>query len=124
MEYEVVVPLAGFEHESSFVFEKMDNFFSSIKSEDSGIELRMMNFDVLKNLDFDLPDWFVSKLNIEKIEDVSIFFIFVLQSPATSSVVNLFAPVILNNKNYKMGQIQLDLDEARLETIENLLLCG
>lgn len=121
MKYEVVVPLAGFESDSSFIYEKFDNFFSSIKSEKSGIELKMMNFDVLKNLDFELPEWFVEKLGIKNPEDVSVYFIFVLQSPATNSVVNLFAPVIMNNKNLKMGQIQLDLDEAKLETIENLL---
>ncbi|MDY0326636.1 MAG: flagellar assembly protein FliW [Arcobacteraceae bacterium] len=121
MKYEVIVPLAGFESDSSFIYEKFDNFFSSIKSEESGIELKMMNFDVLKNLDFELPEWFVEKLDIKNPEDVSIYFIFVLQSPATSSVVNLFAPVIMNNKNFTMGQIQLDLDEAKLETIENLI---
>jgi flagellar assembly factor FliW len=121
MKYEVVVPLAGFESDSSFIYEKFDNFFSSIKSEESGIELKMMNFDVLKNLDFELPEWFVEKLDITNPEDVSIYFIFVLQSPATNSVVNLFAPVIMNNKNFKMGQIQLDLDEAKLETIENII---
>jgi flagellar assembly factor FliW len=123
MKYEVVVPLAGFESDSSFIYEKFDNFFSSIKSEESGIELKMMNFDVLKNLDFELPEWFVEKLDIKNHEDVSIYFIFVLQSPATSSVVNLFAPVIMNNKNLRMGQIRLDLDETKLETIESLI-CG
>lgn len=121
MEYEVAVPLAGFESERTFVYEKIDNFFSSIKSESSGIELRMMNFDSLKNIDFDLPDWFISQLEITDVKDISVYFIFVLQSPATHSVVNLFAPVILNNKNYKMGQIQLKLDEAKLETLENIL---
>lgn len=122
MEYEVAVPLAGFEDESKFVLEKVDNYFSSIKSENSGVEIKMMSFDALKNLNFDLPDWFVSKLDITSVDDISVFFIFVLQNPATNSVVNLFAPVIFNNKNYKMGQVQIDLDEARLETIENLML--
>jgi flagellar assembly factor FliW len=123
MEYEVVVPLAGFENEHTFVYEKIDNFFSSIKSESSGIELRMMNFDSLKNIDFDLPEWFIEQMGIKDVNDISVYFIFVLQSPATNSVVNLFAPVILNNKNYKMGQIQLKLDEVKLETLENIL-CG
>ncbi|MGE4456486.1 MAG: flagellar assembly protein FliW [Arcobacteraceae bacterium] len=123
MEYEVTVPLAGFESERTFVYEKIDNFFSSIKSESSGIELKMMNFDSLKNIDFDLPDWFIEQLDIKDVNDISVYFIFVLQSPATNSVVNLFAPVILNNKNHKMGQIQLKLDEVKLETLENIL-CG
>ncbi len=123
MEYEVVVPLAGFEDEKTFVYEKIDNFFASLKSESSGIELRMMNCDTLKNIDFDLPDWFIEQMDIKDVNDISVYFIFVLQSPATNSVVNLFAPVILNNTNHKIGQIQLKLDEVKLETLENIL-CG
>ncbi len=123
MEYEVVVPLAGFEDEQTFVYEKIDNFFASLKSESSGIELRMMNCDALKNIDFDLPDWFIEQMDIKDVNDISVYFIFVLQSPATNSVVNLFAPVILNNTNHKIGQIQLKLDEVKLETLENIL-CG
>ncbi|QOG12484.1 flagellar assembly protein FliW [Arcobacter sp. FWKO B] len=121
MEYKVAVPLAGFEEEEAFVLEKIDNFFSCIKSQNSGIEIRMLSFDALKNLDFDLPEWFIDKLGIKSINDISIFFIFVLQTPATNSVVNLFAPVILNHQNLTMGQIQLDLNESGLETLENII---
>jgi len=121
MEYEVAIPLAGFEDETEFKLIKSDNFFSSLKSLNSPIELKLMNFDALKKISFELPEKYVDILGITSVRDISIFYIFVLQNPVEKSVMNMFSPLIFNNKNYKMGQVQLETSALGLETIESMI---
>lgn len=121
MEYEVAIPLAGFEEETAFIFEKVDNFFSTITSLESEIVIKLMNFNALSNISFELADEYIKKLEINDISDINIYYIFVLQNPVKNSVLNMYAPVIFNDRAKKMGQVQLDLNNIGLETIEAML---
>ncbi len=121
MVYEVVMPLAGFDDEIKFELTQIDNFFSLIKSEPNGIEIRVITLQDIKNIEFDIEDEVVEKLELTENSNYSVFYIFVLQSPVQKSIVNLFAPLIFNNDNKKMGQIQLDMDNLGLETLDKLL---
>ncbi|RXJ87051.1 flagellar assembly protein FliW [Arcobacter sp. CECT 8985] len=121
MEYDVVVNIEGFENETKFILEKIDDFFSLIKGVDTDSELRLMSFGALKSLNFELPDYFIEKLEIKAIEDISIYYIFVLQTANNDNSLNTFSPIILNNKSKKMGQIQLDLKELGLEGLTDML---
>ena len=121
MIFEVVIPIEGFENEKEFKFEKIDDFFSLITAQDSQKQLRLMSFGALKSLPFEFPEEFSSKLNINSLDDVSIFYIFVLQTQSTQNSLNTFSPIVLNHKSNKMGQIHLDLNELGLESLNGLL---
>lgn len=121
MVFEVVVPIDGCENETEFELTKLDDFFSVITGVETGVSLRLMSFGALKSIAFELPADFKNRLEIEKIEDISIFYIFVLQSQVSESSMNIFSPIIINNKSQKMGQIHLDLAELGLESLNNIL---
>lgn len=121
MEYEVVIDIDGFENEKTFILEKVDDFFSIIKGVETDAMVRLMSFGALKSLKFELPDEFMNKLQIESLDDISIYYVFVLQTTTSENSLNTFAPVITNNKTKKMGQIHLDLEELGLESLNDLL---
>lgn len=121
MKYEVVVPIDGCENEQEFELSRLDDFFSVIKGCETGVVLRLMSFGALKSLAFELPEDFQEKLQIESLNDISIFYIFVLQSHVSESSMNIFSPVIMNNKTHKMGQIHLNLEELGLESLNDIL---
>jgi flagellar assembly factor FliW len=121
MSYEVVIPIDGCKDETEFELTKLDDFFSVIKGNNTGITLRLMSFGALKSLAFELPDDFKHKLEIESIEDISIFYIFVLQTQVSESSMNIFSPIIINEKSKKMGQIHLNLEELGLESLNDIL---
>ena len=121
MKFDVVIPIDGFPDEKEFVFTKIDDFFSLIKGIESNQELRLMSFGALKSIVFEFPQEFIDKLEIKDISDISIFYIFVLQNIASQNSLNTFAPIILNHKSKKMGQIHLNLEELGLESLNDLL---
>ncbi len=85
------------------------------------ITLRLMSFGALKSLAFELPENFKAKLEIGSLEDISIFYVFVLQSHVSDSSMNIFTPIIMNNKSFKMGQINLDISELGLDSLNDIL---
>lgn len=121
MKFEVVVPIDGCEEESEFELSILDDFFSVIRGVETGVVLRLMSFGALKSLAFEFPDDFKEKLEIENIEDISIYYIFVLQAHVSDSSMNIFSPIIMNNKTNKMGQIHLDIEELGLESLSDVL---
>lgn len=121
MKFEVVIPIDGCKDEKEFELSKLDEFFSVIKGLDTGVVLKLMSFGALKELAFELPEDFKTSLEIKNIEDISIFYIFVLQAHISDSSMDIFAPIIMNNKSFKMGQIHLDLSELGLENLNEFL---
>lgn len=121
MKFEVVIPIDGCEEETEFDFSVLDDFFSVIKGVETGVVLRLMSFGALKSLAFEFPDDFKEKLEIESIKDISVYYIFVLQSHVSDSSMNIFSPIIINNKSHKMGQIHLNLEELGLESLNDIL---
>jgi flagellar assembly factor FliW len=121
MKYEVIVPIEGFETEKEFELSKLDDFFSVIKGIETGVMLRLMSFGALKSLAFELPEEFTKSLEIESLDDISIYYIFVLQSQVSNSSLDVFSPLIMNNKTLKMGQIHLNLEELGLESLNDIL---
>lgn len=121
MKFDVAIPITGFENETAFIFSKVDDFFSLITGVDSQEELKLMSFGALKSVSFELPNELIEKLKVSSIDDISIFYIFVLQSNNANSPLNTFSPIILNHKTNKIGQIHLDLDNLGVDTFNNIL---
>lgn len=120
MIFEVVVPLDGFENEEEFEYKKIDDFFSIITAKKSQEQLRLMNFGALKSLSFEFPEEFLNKMQIDSLDDISIYYIFVLQSSSSANSLNTFAPVIVNHKTDKIGQLHLDLSKLGLENLNSI----
>lgn len=121
MKFDVAVPIDGFKDEKEFIFTKVDDFFSTITAVESQKEIRLMNFGALKKVAFTLPEEFMEKLEIASFDDISIYYVFVLQGVNTENSLNTFSPIILNNKNLKMGQIHLDSSMLGLELFDQIL---
>lgn len=121
MKFEVAVPIDGFEDEKEFIYNKVDDFFSIITTTESEKEIRLMNFGALKKVAFTLPEDFMEKLGITTFDDISIYYVFVLQGTNNENSLNTFSPIILNNKTLKMGQIHLDSTMLDLELFDLLL---
>ncbi|MAC83751.1 MAG: hypothetical protein CL624_06415 [Arcobacter sp.] len=121
MKFEVAVPLDGFKDEKEFIFKKVDDFFSTITTIEEQKEIRLMSFGALKNISFTLPDEFMNKLEITNMDDISIYYVFVLQGTNSENSLNTFSPIILNNKSLKMGQVHLDSSMLGLELFDQIL---
>jgi flagellar assembly factor FliW len=121
MKFEVAVPIDGFKDEREFIYKKVDDFFSTITTIESQKEIRLMNFGALKKVAFTLPEEFMKKLGITNFDDISIYYVFVLQGINNENSLNTFSPIILNNKTFKMGQIHLDSSMLDLELFDLLL---
>jgi flagellar assembly factor FliW len=121
MKFEVTIPIDGFTDEKEFIFNKVDDFFSTITAVESQKEIRLMSFGALKKVSFSLPDEFIEKLEIEDIDDISFYYVFILQRKNTENSLNTFSPIILNTKSLKMGQIHLDSSVLGLELFDDLL---
>lgn len=121
MKYEVVVPIDGCKDETEFDLTRLDDFFSVIKGVDTGVALRLMSFGASKSLAFEIPDDVKQKLEIESLEDISLYYIFVLQPQVSDSSMNIFAPVIMNNKTFKMGQIHINLSDMGLDSLNDII---
>ena len=121
MKFEVAVPIDGFKDEKEFIYNKVDDFFSTITAVEREKQIRLMNFGALKKVAFTLPDAFMEKLEITNFDDISIYYVFVLQGANTENSLNTFSPIILNNKSLKMGQIHLDSSMLGLELFDQIL---
>ena len=121
MLYDVVAPIDGCEGEKEFELNKMDDFFSVIQGKETKKQFRLMHFGALHSLVFKIPSDFKTKLEIDDIKDISIFYIFLLQTKISESTMNILSPIIFNHKSKKMGQVHLDSKELGLDNIDELL---
>jgi len=121
MGFEVVIPIEGCENETEFKLSKLDDFFSMIEGVETGVKLRLMSFGALKSVAFEMPEEFMQKLEIESMDDISIYYIFVLQSHVSDSSLDIASPIIINNKSNKIGQIHIDLSELGIDLLNGNL---
>jgi flagellar assembly factor FliW len=80
-----------------------------------------MNFDAIKNFEFDIDDEEANKLQLQENTNFSVYYIFVLQHPVDKSIVNMFAPIIFNHDTKLMGQAQVEIGSLGLEVLGNLI---
>lgn len=97
--YKVVLPILGFESFSKIDVEKLDEFVSFLKFED-GSKISIININVLNKVSFDfkIDDKALEALKIKSKDDFSTYFILVSQEPVEHSIINLVAPIFINEK--------------------------
>lgn len=65
-------------------------------------------FPIVKDYDFELDDESAKRLGIEKSGDVAVYVIVVVPEDLKKTSMNLKAPLIINSRNKRGGQIILD----------------
>ena len=112
MEYEVKLPILGFEETTRVKFEKIDEFSAKITDLDNpNISFMLINPYALMKYSFDVPTPMQVLLEIEEKSKINVYNILILQKPLKKSVVNFLAPVVFNEDNQTMGQAVLPIKE-------------
>jgi len=112
MEYEVKLPILGFEETTRVKFEKIDDLSAKVYDVDNpNISFLLINPYALMEYSFDVPTPIQVLLDINQASKVNVYNILVLQKPFEKSVVNFLAPVIFNEDNKTMGQTVLSIKD-------------
>ncbi|MGM0518613.1 MAG: flagellar assembly protein FliW [Campylobacterota bacterium] len=117
--YNITLPLLGFEDNRILKVNKIDNYFSSlVLNETQEISFTVVNISYLEHaaFDFTIDDKILKKMEIAKREDFDIYFSVVLQEPIEKSIVNLVAPILINNKSKLAGQFIIKDDIPNIFT--------
>ncbi len=109
MVFEVKSPILGFDELVKVEFNKVDDFFSSLKNvEGNNPAFTLINPYALREYSFDIPVGIRILLDLKEDSKVEVYNIVVLQNPIEKSVVNFIAPLIFNHSNMTMGQVVLE----------------
>ena len=103
--YKIVLPILGFENNEKLDIEKIDEHFSYLKLED-GSKISIVNINILNRVsfDFEIDQVSLDKLKIKTKDDFSSYFVLVSQNPVEHSIINLVAPIFVNEKERLVGQ--------------------
>ncbi len=109
MEFEVKLPILGFENIQNVRLVKIDDVFMKLEViNDANISFTLINPYVLREYSFDIPIFAKTMLDLEEGSNVLVFNIMIVHKPIENSTVNFIAPVIFNIDKNICGQIVLD----------------
>ncbi len=106
MKIKIVAPIFGFENIDEVFFEKIDDFFAKVESEN--ISFTLVDPSRLREYSFDIPSFYKELLKIETIKDVKVYNIVIISSDIKKSTINFAAPIVINKKENLLAQIALD----------------
>ncbi|WP_122893949.1 flagellar assembly protein FliW [Arcobacter peruensis] len=105
--YKIELPLLGFENIKELNIKTIDNNFSTlILNENKKLNINIVDISYFKkiNFNFNIDDEVLKKLHIHEQKDFKIYFCVVMQNPIEDSIVNLAAPILINEKHKLIGQ--------------------
>ena len=110
MQFELKLPLLGFESIKEMKLTKIDDIFMQLEniSDDAKPSFTLINPFALKPYEIDIPDSIQALLDIKEDSNILIFNIVVIQKPLENSTINFVAPIIFNTDNNTMAQTILD----------------
>ena len=109
MEYEVKIPILGFEQIYKVSYHKIDDVFAQIQSVDEGgPTFTLVNPYALRSYQFDIPQATQVLLDINSDSNLLVYNIVIIHNPIEESTVNFIAPLILNTDNHTLAQLILD----------------
>ena len=110
MQFELKLPLLGFESIKSMQLTKIDDIFMQLEncSDDASPSFTLINPFVLKKYEIDIPLSIQNLLEIKEDSNVLIFNIVIIHKPLEQSTVNFVAPLVFNTDNQTMAQVILD----------------
>lgn len=123
MQFDLKLPLLGFEAVSQMELQKIDEIFLRLESIGDGPSFTLVNPFALREYSFDIPSSLQGLLGITPESNLLIYNIMILQTPIEKSTINFVAPLIFNTDNQTMAQIIVDnrTDFGIAEPIKNYL---
>lgn len=123
MQFDLKLPLLGFETVSAMELTKIDDIFMRLESIGEGPSLTLINPYALREYAFDIPSSLQALLGIDENSNVLVYNIVILTTPLENSHINFVAPLIFNTDNNAMAQVIIDnrSDFSISEPIKNYL---
>jgi len=125
MIFTVKAPIPGFESIKEVEVEKIDDFFVKVISKSDTTTFTTINPFMIRNYDFEIPEYFRALLEINEKTNILILNIMIIATPIETSTVNFIAPLIFNTDNGTVTQVLLDsgkyADFGLMESISNYL---
>lgn len=123
MQFDLKLPLLGFETVSKMELQKIDDIFMRLESVGEGPSFTLVNPFALREYSFDIPASLQALMEITPQSNLLIYNIMILQSPIEKSTINFVAPLVFNTDNQMMAQIIVDnrMDFGIAEPISNYL---
>ena len=123
MQFDLKLPLLGFETVSKMELQKIDDIFMRLESVGEGPSFTLVNPFALREYSFDIPASLQALMEITPESNLLIYNIMILQSPIEKSTINFVAPLVFNTDNQMMAQIIVDnrMDFGIADPISNYL---
>lgn len=123
MQFELKLPLLGFESVTRMELQKIDDIFMRLESSDGGPSFTLINPFALREYAFDIPTSLQALMEINDTSNLLIYAIVILTTPIENSTINFVAPLIFNTDNQTMAQIIIDnrADFGIADPIKNYL---
>lgn len=123
MQFDLKLPLLGFESVTKMELKKIDDIFMRLESVGEGPSFTLVNPFVLREYSFDIPSSLQALMEIRSDSNILIYNIVILYKPIEDSTINFVAPLIFNTDNNTMAQIIIDnrADFSIAEPIRNYL---
>ena len=105
--YKIELPLLGFENIKEFNIKYVDNNFVTLElNNEKNLNINLVNINYFKEAEFNfnIDDETLEKMHIHELSDFRIFFCVVMQKPIEDSIVNLAAPILINERHKLIGQ--------------------
>lgn len=125
MIFTVKAQIPGFETIKEVEVEQIDDFFFKFISKSDTTTFTLINPYMIRNYDFDIPEYFKSLLEIKEESNLLVFNIMIIATPIETSTINFIAPLIFNTDNQTMSQVLLDSNKyasfGLMESISSFL---
>ena len=96
-----------------------------LKSCDDDTSFMLVNPFLLREYDFEIPEYFKNLLELEENSNTLVLNIMIVSNPIEDSVINFIAPLIFNVDKKVVAQVLLDSNKHKeygiMENISNYL---
>lgn len=116
--YEVKVPILGFNDKNKMNIKQLDNNYYILemdRKEDTNMYLLSSNS--VASFDIDINDEDLRKLQITEKTKISIYYTILINNPVSDSLVNISAPIIINEDKKLMGQCIVNSSNYLYDTL-------
>ncbi len=113
MTFEVKTPIPGFDKVKRVELEKIDDFFMRLTSCDDDTVFMLINPFLLREYDFEVPEYFKNLLELEEQSNTLVLNIMIVSTPIETSVVNFIAPLVFNTDKQFISQVLLDTNKYK-----------
>ncbi|PHO10758.1 flagellar biosynthesis protein FliW [Malaciobacter canalis] len=121
MLYEVKVPILGFDKIKYMNIKRLDKDFSILQiDEKDNTNMHMISSNSIKSFDIEFDESFLKKMQINKDTKISFYFSIVINNPVANSVVNLTAPIVINEDKKLLGQYIIKKSTSFFTTMSEL----